>query len=178
MERSRTYYEVVIESCDRKTNEFCGDREIQKTFDDRYYAQEFFDRFDIAEWYNLYVYEAEQKQYYTVLSLEEVTVTYDEDGDEDYREFFTLNSKQTSREYTQPKHLYLVDTNAAREFWTIEIVKGEIILRFISNNESSRAKNCDSVEDDSSWDINYLDEYQLNHLFDTVKIIDDKEWDD
>ena len=175
---SRTFYEVVIESCDRKTNEFCGDREVQKTFDDRYCAQEFFDKFDIAEWYNLYVYEAEQKQYYTVLSLEEVTVTYDEDGDEDYREFFTLDSKQTSREYTQPKHLYLVDTTAAREFWTIEIVKGEIVLRVISNNESSRAKNCDSVEDDSSWDVIYLDEYQLDHLFDTVKIIDDKEWDD
>ena len=96
MERSRTYYEVVIESCDRKTNEFCGDREVQKTFDDRYYAQEFFDRFDIAEWYNLYVYEAEQKQYYTVLSLEEVTVTYDEDGDEDYREFFRIYPAETS----------------------------------------------------------------------------------
>lgn len=175
---SRTYYEVVIESCDRKTNEFCGDREVQKTFDDRYDAQEFFDRFDLGEWNNMYVYNAEQEKYYIVLSLVEVTVTYDDDGDEDYREFFTLDSKQTSRKYTQAKHLYLVDTNAAREFWTVEIVNGEIIVRVISNSESSRAKNCDSVEDDSSWDVFYLDEDQLDHLFDTVKIIDDKEWDD
>lgn len=70
------------------------------------------------------------------------------------------------------KKLYLVDINGTREFWTVD--DENRILRSIYNDESVDAENCDDVEDDSSWDVEYMDVEQMDHLFDGVEIIDSR----
>lgn len=73
------------------------------------------------------------------------------------------------------KNLYLVDTNATREFWTVD--DENLILRALYSDESVDAENCDDVEDDSSWDEIELTEDELKRLFDNVDIIDERPFD-
>lgn len=73
------------------------------------------------------------------------------------------------------KKLYLVNTNGTREFWTVD--DENMVLRYLYNNESVDANDCDEIEDDSSWDISYLDMEQLEHLFDGVEVIDSRLFD-
>ena len=72
------------------------------------------------------------------------------------------------------KKLYLVKTNGTKEFWTVD--DEQMILRSLYSNESVDAENCDGVEDDSSWDEVELTEDEYAHLFDRVKIIDEREF--
>lgn len=74
------------------------------------------------------------------------------------------------------KKLYLVDTLGTREFWTVDDEHGQMILRSLYSNESVDAENCDGVEDDSSWDEVELTEDEYAHLFDRVKIIDERDF--
>ena len=70
------------------------------------------------------------------------------------------------------KKLYLVDTNATREFWTVD--DEDMILRALYSDESVDAEDCDDVEDDSSWNEIALSPDELKHLFDNVDIIDER----
>ena len=72
------------------------------------------------------------------------------------------------------KKVYLVDTLGTREFWTVD--DKNHTLRSLYSNESVDAENCDIVEDDSSWDEVELTEDEYAHLFDRVKIIDEREF--
>lgn len=72
------------------------------------------------------------------------------------------------------KKVYLVDTLGTREFWTVD--DKTHILRSLYSNESVDAENCDIVEDDSSWDEVELTEEEYAHLFDRVKIIDERDY--
>lgn len=72
------------------------------------------------------------------------------------------------------KKVYLVNTNGTREFWTVD--DEQMILRSLYSNESVDAENCDSVEDDSSWDETELNDEELAHLFDEVEIIDERDF--
>ena len=72
------------------------------------------------------------------------------------------------------KKLYLVNTNGTREFWTVD--DEQMILRSLYSNESVDAENCDGVEDDSSWDETELTSNELDHLFDDVDIIDERDF--
>lgn len=72
------------------------------------------------------------------------------------------------------KKVYLVNTNGTREFWTVD--DEQMILRSLYSNESVDAENCDIVEDDSSWDEVELTADELEHLFDDVEIIDERDF--
>lgn len=72
------------------------------------------------------------------------------------------------------KKLYLVKLNGTREFWTVD--NENMILRSLYSDESVDAENCDNVEDDSGWDEVELTEEKLDHLFDGVEIIDEREF--
>lgn len=93
------------------------------------------------------------------------------------------------------KKLYLVNTLGTREFWTVEMLPEGApehfyertadntadepviaVLRSLYSNESVDAENCDDVEDDSSWDEVALTEDEYAHLFDRVKIIDERDF--
>ena len=78
------------------------------------------------------------------------------------------------------KKLYLVDTNATREFWTVEMLpEGDpevvAVLRSLYSNESVDARDASEVEDDSSWEnVVALTAEELENLFDNVKILDER----
>lgn len=94
------------------------------------------------------------------------------------------------------KKLYLVNTNARREFWTVEMLEnGEqvetvertldnrdwsipvvCILRFLECDECYDVGNCDCVEDDSSWGEMALTADELAHLFDDVEVLDERDF--
>lgn len=102
------------------------------------------------------------------------------------------------------KKVYLIETNATREFWTVEMLpegdpdhfyrrtsdnifsrthgrKGDpevvAVLRSLYSNESVDAENCDIVEDDSSWEnVVALTAEEFEHLFDNVKILDERDF--
>lgn len=76
--------------------------------------------------------------------------------------------------YYNGKRVYLVKTNGTKEFWTVD--HGAKIWRFIYNDESVDAENCDAVEDDSSWDSIEMSEDEFECLFDDVEIIDEREF--
>ena len=100
------------------------------------------------------------------------------------------------------KKLYLVETNATREFWTVEMLpegdpehfykrtsdnifsrthgrEGDpevvAVLRSLYSNESVDANDASEVEDDSSWEnVVALTADEFEHLFDNVKILDER----
>lgn len=83
------------------------------------------------------------------------------------------------------KKLYLVDTLGTREFWTIETLSNcnsnaVAVLRSLYNDESVDAKDASGVEDDSSWGdggngcVVTLTANEFEHLFDNVKILDER----
>ena len=102
------------------------------------------------------------------------------------------------------KKLYLIETNATREFWTVEMLPegdpehffrrtsdnlfsrthgGEgdpevgAVLRSRYSNESVGAKGASGVEDDSSLEnVVALTAEELEHLFDNAKILDEREF--
>lgn len=101
------------------------------------------------------------------------------------------------------KNVYLVETNASREFWTLEpLPNGDdehfyertpnndadepvvAVLRALECAESYEAEDTSRVEDDSSWEgvggnscTVALTATEYEHLFDNVKIIDSREAD-
>ena len=83
------------------------------------------------------------------------------------------------------KKLYLVETNGTKEFWTIEMLpncdsNAVAVLHSLYNDESVDAKDTSGVEDDSSWGdggngcVVTLTANELDHLFDQVKILDER----
>lgn len=102
------------------------------------------------------------------------------------------------------KKLYLVETNATREFWTVEMLpEGDpehfykrtsdnlfsrtygrggdpdvvAVLRALYSNESVDANDASGVEDDSSWEIVVaLTAEEFEHLFDDIKILDERDF--
>ena len=76
------------------------------------------------------------------------------------------------------KKLYLVETNGTKEFWTVD--DEQMVLRSLYNGESVDAKDASGVEDDSSWGdggngcVVTLTANELDHLFDQVKILDER----
>lgn len=77
------------------------------------------------------------------------------------------------------KKLYLIETNGTREFWTVEMMpEGDpdavALLRSLYNDESVDASDASGVEDDSSWYVVELTAEELEHLFDDVKILDER----
>jgi len=100
------------------------------------------------------------------------------------------------------KKLYLVDTLGTREFWTVEMLpegdpehfykrtsdnifspthgrEGDpdvvAVLRSLYSNESVDANDASEVEDDTSWEnVVALTAEEFEHLFDKVKILDER----
>lgn len=94
------------------------------------------------------------------------------------------------------KKLYLVETNAGREFWTVApLPEGDpehfyertvdnaadepvvAVLRSLYSNESVDAKDASGVEDDSSWEnVVALTAEEFERLFDDVKVLDERDF--
>lgn len=171
---------AMLEPAKRGTDEigYC-DPTIEEWFGTEEEAREFYENIDIVGEYK-YLCRGDKKDHYLEKSLASAEFEYDEEDEEWINKGEGMDFIETDtagKHFADDKRLYLVETNGTREFWTVEKDEGVITLRSIYNDESVDAENCDAVEDDSSWDERLLTDDEYEHLFDGIKIIDEKDFD-
>lgn len=187
-------YEVWVEATKRKTEEIGYVKPWEKwTFDTLEEAKKFFET-EGEEWgrtaYSYFV-RAEKKEAYYTVSLVELDVEVDEDGNEEINDTIFLDGLTVGKHYLDMKYndykkVYLVEReDGSREFWTVKNDEGITTFCSLRNEESMGAKDTSIFEDkdgdvaveelsSKGWSEQRLTDEQFEHLFDNVKIIDER----
>ena len=187
-------YEVWVEATQRKTEEIGYVKPWEKwTFDTLEEAKKFFET-EGEEWgrtaYSYFV-SAEKKEAYYTVSLVELDVEVDEDGNEEINDTIFLDGCTVGKHYLDMKYndykkVYLVEReDGSREFWTVKNDEGITTFCSLRNEESMSAKDTSIFEDkdgdvaveelsSKGWSEQRLTDEQFEHLFDNVKIIDER----
>ena len=187
-------YEVWVEATKRKTEEIGYVEPWEKwTFDTLEEAKKFFET-EGEEWgqtaYSYFV-RAEKKEAYYTVSLVELDVEVDEDGNEEINDIIVLDGCTVGKHYLNMKYndykkVYLVEReDETREFWTVKNDEGITTFCSLRNEESMSAKDTSIFEDkdgdvaveelsSKGWSEQRLTDDQFEHLFDNVKIIDER----
>lgn len=171
-------YNVRVEEFNRIDDSVSGGALIDEWFDTEEDAREYYDHIDIAGEYKSDLSRAEKRERYVEKSLA-CGEWVDDDGEMifDGNGIDFIDTESAGKHYSDSygyRDLYLVETaDGKREFWTVGNEYGVITLR----STSTEADTCESEVNDKYWDDRLLSDYEYDHLFDDVKVIDQRDYD-
>ena len=159
-------YKVMLEDVARGTDEigYC-EPIIEEEFDELVDAKARYDSIDTMREYR-YRDRSDNKRSYLEKSLSVMA-----DGDA-VRTF--LAAETAGKHGVDSYDVYEVTKDGERRFMSVEIEDGVITLREHIPAEDEDFADVERWETDREWDDRYLTDSEYEHLFDGVKVIDEK----
>ena len=164
--KKRVKYTVRVEDVARGTDEagYC-EPIIEEEFDELVDAMACYEDIEVFDKYR-YRDRADNKRSYLEKSLAAIA-----DGDA-ARTF--LASETAGKHGADSYDVYEVKKDGERRFMSVEIEDGVITLREHIPADDEDFEDVERWETDREWDDRYLTDSEYEHLFDGVKVIDEK----
>lgn len=159
-------YKVLLEDVKRGTDEigYCAPI-IEEEFDELADAVARYESIDTMSEYR-FRSRSEKKEGYLEKSLAAIA-----DGDEVYA---FLETETAGKHGEDSYNVYEIEKDNERQFVSVEVEDGVIILRKHIPAENEGFEDVEEWESDREWDDCYLTDSEYEHLFDGVKVIDEK----
>lgn len=165
-EKEGVKFTVRLENVRRDTEEvgYCKPV-IDEKFDELVDAVAFYESIDVLDEYD-YLGRGDKRAQYLEKSLSAIA-----DGDA----VRTFLASETAGKYGADSYdVYEVKKGGERRFMSVEIEDGVITLREHIPTDDEDFEDVDRWETDREWDDRYLTDSEYEHLFDGVKVIDEK----
>ena len=159
-------YKVMLEDVKRGTDEigYCAPI-IEEEFDDLADAKARYESIDTMSEYR-FRSRSEKEEGYLEKSLAAIA-----DGDD----VWNFLETETAGKHGKDRYgMYEVEKDGERRFMSVENEDGVITLREYIPGADEDFEDMEEWESDRDWDERYLADREYEHLFDDVKIIDEK----
>lgn len=159
-------YKVLLEDVKRGTDEigYCAPI-IEEEFDEFADAKARYESIDTMSEYR-FRSRNEKKEGYLEKSLAAIA-----DGDD----VWTFLASETAGKHGADSYdVYEIKKDGERRFMSVEIEDGVITLREHIPADDEDFEDVERWETDREWDDRYLTDSEYEHLFDGVKVIDEK----
>lgn len=159
-------YKVLLEDVKRGTDEIgCCAPIIEEEFDELADAKARYESIDTMSEYR-FRSRSEKKEGYLEKSLAAIADGYD---------VWTFLEAETAGKHGEDSYnIYEIEKDNERQFVSVEIEDGVIILRKHIPAENEDFEDVEEWESDREWDDRYLTDSEYEHLFDGVKVINEK----
>ena len=168
-------YKVIVEQFDKRDDSYRGEMSSWE-FDNEADARKHYESLDIAGWYKSFLSRQEKKKMYLEKGLYTFEVEKDDDGEEhevddsmQYEE-----SEAAGKQSYDSYDVYEIEKEGERIFISVEIEDGVITLREHAPAGDEDFADVESWETDRDWDSRYLTDNEYEHLFDGVKVLNEK----